>query len=243
MVKIELNDFGLGFLMLKKNKENITYQPFEISRYGLGIITDQPLDVGSDLVLKSAVGEIPFRVSSQIFGMDGEELRYRLVALDMEADIEQFILDISTNEKVASLALSRNLQFARFETEPPIPVLAKTFGSTNRYQFKTINASASGLLIAGNDDKIAPFNVNTLLEIEMFPNGAWLNEPLNCLAKVARRNSLTRPGQPPVLLFGIHFLEFQKQDMKTWQQVLKDIERELLMKGDQKHLSSFHNVS
>lgn len=230
MVLVELNNFGLGALMLKKSKEEIKYQPFEISRYGLGIITSQPLDIGSDLVLKSSLGEVPFRVSTQIPASEAGSLRYRLVALDMEADVEQFILDVANNEKVAALTLTKNLQHARFDTDPPIPVIAKTFGSTNRYRFQTVNVSTSGILMALDDEITAPFNINTLLELELIPNGVWLHEPLSCLGKVIRRNTFARhSGQSPVVSFGIQFLEFQKDDLKVWQAILKDIERHLLL--------------
>lgn len=216
-----LDDFGLGRLKRSKNEEFIEYQPFEVSKLSLGVISAIPLEINETLLLETHVGKAELIVAEDV-GSVGETYdhhRYRLAAKDGLTDIERIFIQTGCQRK---LALSdKGMQFSRFR-DSRVRVRAKTFGSRDRYGLTTINISKSGLLMRAPARDRVPFIVNTLLEIELDAPDI-LGRPVVALAKVTRAALSGNRGERQCE-FGVQFIEFNEEGMEAWKSAINDIE-------------------
>jgi len=226
-LQLGLNDLGLGRLCLANSEDEIEYQPFEVSRTSLGIIARPGLEVGSRVALQSIVGPVEFEVIDQSRkGVVADQERYFLNLADRrEVDVEAVFSQSGCYERIANLKSQAEvaglMQFrnARFTKGPPLSVVARTFGTPYKYYFVTKNLSKSGVLLEANREVVAPFQINTLLEVTLDLDCTWLKAPLTCLAKVVRRSAdpdTTSKGP----CFGIHFIEFGEETQRQWRALI-----------------------
>lgn len=75
----------------------------------------------------------------------------------------------------------------RIQVEPPLMGQIRTFGSSDPYEFRTINLSASGALVHFGKKHVLPFSKDTLVEILIgFEYG---DKFTYLIGKVARRDT------------------------------------------------------
>lgn len=207
--------------LLDDQDQVIPYHPFSISKFSMGVIAKSGLNAIKDLYLDSIIGKLRLRVLS--VGNDGVPdgtQRYMLMNVDMEQDLEK-VFDAATG---AAQHQGKSILSARFQTAPPCVFKGKTFGSSNPYVFKTINASKSGILIMSMQ-KSPPFRTGTLVEYSMEPNGEWLTKPINGMAKVARQWTHQVKVASTTTYFGLELKEFLDDGEALWQQSIHELEK------------------
>lgn len=102
----------------------------------------------------------------------------------------------------------------RFSPNEDLVVKSKTIGTMLAYQLSTDDISYSGLLLSWNHNVTIPFRENTLIEMEIDPESNWLNEPVRCMGKVARRfNS----NDGATTKFGISIVQIDHDSLKNWE--------------------------
>lgn len=112
----------------------------------------------------------------------------------------------------------------------PLMIQSRTLGVPVEFMLTSDNISRSGILMENRSLKKIPFNVNTLLELTIDPERAWLQKPVQCLAKVVRLNR--SPGTAEQ--YGIRIVQMDEQDNTIWEQCFKQLEKSaahLLMVG------------
>lgn len=220
----ELSHFGLGSLVHSASQKEISYQPFEISRYGMGILAPQGMSNGSILVLDNPAGRFYMHVvDSEVYGTAPELRRYYLVNVDQEIDLEDMFGKFA-QPHMSALRHFEPIRFARFHADPNILVHAKTFGTVGFYSLQSVNVSRSGMLISAARDRSVPFLENTLLEVTLVPGGHWLFQPVHCLAKVVRVGESTDRRGNSHSCFGVKFIEFQDAGQNIWDKTVSNLE-------------------
>src|SRR5689334_7120347 len=90
MLEPSFDDYGLGRIYRASDNRPVDYQPYEVSRFSLGIIGQQGLAVGQLLHLESQVGRIELLVEATMGHVDPEGVtRYKLVSPDSRVDLEK----------------------------------------------------------------------------------------------------------------------------------------------------------
>ena len=227
---IPLNDLGLGRMAIAKTDEEIEYQPFEVSRSGLGVIARAGLKPGEQVRIQTMRGTLDLEIiDASTKGVPREQERYTLTSLTSHTtDLESIFADSGCYERInqlkaigdhGGLAQFRN---ARFGKGPMLTIIAQTFGTAYRYQFRTRDISRSGMLMVSERDCVVPFLSNTLLEITIDPDCEWLKTPLNCIAKVIRRGTdADTRGRGGRAIFGVHFIELGDETQRMWRSLIE----------------------
>lgn len=110
-------------------------------------------------------------------------------------------------------------QFPRFEDH--VDILAKTFGFPLSYHMTSINVSKSGILTGTH--KFVPFQINTLLELTVDPEGSKM-EPFECIGKVVRLAEEDRPEQDSFpMLYGICMQDIAEDKLAAWESYLEEV--------------------
>ncbi|MEY4631475.1 MAG: hypothetical protein RIQ81_1595 [Pseudomonadota bacterium] len=104
--------------------------------------------------------------------------------------------------------------------EQPLMVVSRTLGSPVAYQLSGANISKSGVLLETRGKGRIPFNVNTLLELEIDPSSHLLQRPIQCVGKVIRLAS-GRDGQPQ---FGIKIVQIDAPEHDVWDACFRHLE-------------------
>ena len=224
-----LDNFGLGGLRVKGSNEEISYQPYEYSRYRIGVIAKKGQALGDVLVLQTSQGEFAFAIEEinnkdVCFGL----VRYKLKSLDLAENIEDLLKRIGCDKYINSSTTSGRIQNARFEIKPSITVSAKTFGTRVSHDCVTVNVSRSGVLLTAGGPARIPFIQNTLLELTLKKDDNWLTEPVHCIAKVVRCREALGRNREVVRQFGIKIIEMNPHDEKVWESALHSIEDDIL---------------
>lgn len=222
----ELSHFGLGALVHSASQKEISYQPFEISRYGMGILAPQGLTNGSVLTLENPAGRFYMHIIDSEAYSTPELRRYFLINVDQDIDLEEMFGKFA-QPHMSALRHFEPIRFARFYSDPTILVHAKTFGTVGFYSLQSVNVSRSGMLIGSGKDRFVPFLENTLLEITLVPGGHWLFQPVHCLAKVVRVGERTDRRGNAQTCFGLKFIEFQDEGQNIWDKTVRNIEHKI----------------
>jgi len=99
----------------------------------------------------------------------------------------------------------------RFLPGQELIVNSKTIGTSLSYKLKTEDVSETGLLLCWEYETQVPFLQNTLVEMEIDPTGAWLDEPLLCVGKVVRK--FGEVGTK----FGIVIVQMDGESISSWE--------------------------
>ena len=98
---------------------------------------------------------------------------------------------------------------------------SNTIGADLHFTLRSKNLSKSGLLLSWEGNVKVPFVENTLLEMRVDVEGAYLNAPLECLGKVVRR--VDEPGSPAAS-FGVKIVQIDGEDLGRWEGAIKELE-------------------
>lgn len=201
-----------GLLTLKDTGEEIRYVPFQFSHFSVGIIARAGLDVISDLLLNTPGGPVTMRILSvETHDAPKNACRYHLMAVGLKESFEQIYANQESPTHVPF-----PVAYTRFETLNPVVIRAKTFGATNHYVFRSINASKSGLQIMLMDRSKAPFSPGTLVEFEIEPNGDWLDREIRGHAVIERLVTHMNQSNRHLQFFGISIKEFASDQAIAW---------------------------
>jgi hypothetical protein len=103
----------------------------------------------------------------------------------------------------------------RINTPQNVTVESKTLGTDMAYVMGIDNLSRSGLLLNKRGYTKTPFQVNTLLELNIDPKSRVFSRPISCLGKVVR----TEAHDNEVVRYGIQILEIDDHfnvDFLSW---------------------------
>jgi hypothetical protein len=105
---------------------------------------------------------------------------------------------------------------------PPGPcvVETKTIGTTLAYNLPLENFSRTGFLLSSGPYLRIPFQINTILELNVDPRGTVFEQPFQFLAKIVRLNKKTTN----VSHYGVQILQVDSKDAHHWQKALDRIE-------------------
>ena len=104
-------------------------------------------------------------------------------------------------------------------------VESKTLGSKVPYSLNTVNISKTGLLLGKEEGTRVPFIVNTLLELTIDPDCAFLTEPVTCMAKVVRLETIDELGKMVNGKFGVQIIQLENDDAVAWESCLSNLEK------------------
>lgn len=112
---------------------------------------------------------------------------------------------------------------------PGMHVQARTIGTKILFQMPVENVSATGMLLKLNEGQKAPFNINTILELDVVgPLSESVNMRTNqndrrtvqCLGKVVH----TSKGADGIAKYGIKIIQSDEQEQTLWNQMIHTIE-------------------
>ena len=220
-----LNDCGLGKLINLETQEIINYQPYEVSQTCLGIISYSNLPQRAPMQLQIKNGTpLKFRVREKHAPLDSKN-RYSLLCEDKDIDIEQIFLLTGCHKKFEMLTSSK-IQSRRYLTNPPLNVLANTFGQNEKFHLITHNISKTGMLLKSSTSSKTPFITNTLLELHITNKGGWLTAPIKSLGKVKRLSQgCIKKYKDGNLFWGIEITEMPDSAELVWSQTIEMLSR------------------
>jgi hypothetical protein len=177
---------SIGLMLIQGWEKPVDYALYEICHHNIGVITSVTLEIGTAVLIERNENHIIPLIVHQAVPKenlpDGYN-RYRLISVDPDTDFETLIPELSQRTFAINNKQLYHVRFARFKTEIPTRVDAKTFGSPEIYTMKTINISKSGFLLASPPGFRVPFNEATLLELTVHVDD---EEPISFLGKVIR---------------------------------------------------------
>lgn len=212
---------GLGLMLVKGWDKPVEYALYEICHHNIGIITRDHLEVGTTVLIE--------RTNTQIIPMVVHQLvpkkdlppgyrRFRLISIDPEVDFESMLPEMGQRNYTVARKEHYHVRYARFSTEIPTRVDAKTFGSSELYTLKTINISKSGFLLASPPGFRVPFNESTLLELTVHVEG---DEPIRFLGKVMRCEF---DFEKKMKRYGINICEITAEARERYSSFIEDTE-------------------
>jgi hypothetical protein len=212
---------SIGLMLIQGREKPVDYALYEICHHNIGIITAVELKVGTQILIDRTHGHIiPTVVHAEVPRDNLPEgyNRYRLISVDPDIDFETFIPELSQRSFAVSQNQLYHVRFARFKTEIPTRVDARTFGSPEIYGLKTINVSKSGFLLASPPGFRVPFNESTLLELTVHLDD---EDPISFLGKVIRCEF---DFEKKMKRFGINICEITPQARERYDSYIEDVE-------------------
>ena len=92
-------------------------------------------------------------------------------------------------------------------------VEVKTIGAPMAYRMVAKNASRTGLLLQRQSNQNVPFLENTILELDIDPDGHSITDPLRCLGKVVRLDQTGRS----ICAYGVEIIQMGKWEQRAWE--------------------------
>lgn len=179
--------FGFGSLHINGKDEPFAFQPYELSQHSIGLVImrsffDEAL--GKSIVMKTPVGHFPLTIESFVPMTSGPDglCRGRFRPQDIGVNFERQLGPIVNTFK----AQGHSLQAVRFPIHDPTLAVAKTFGSGLNYPLQIKNISKSGILLTSDIVNAAPFQINSLIELQFLSQNDLITQSFDCLAKVVR---------------------------------------------------------
>ncbi len=212
---------SIGLMMMQGWDKPIDYALYEICHHNIGIITSVEMKVGNGVVIEKTDGQlIPLVVHAEVPKENLPEgyHRFRLISVDPDTDFETLIPELSQRSFMLNSKQLYHVRFARFKTEIPTRVDAKTFGSPEVYSLKTINVSKSGFLLASPPGFRVPFNESTLLELTVHVED---EEPISFLGKVIRCEF---DFEKKMKRFGINICDITSEARERYDNYIEDVE-------------------
>ena len=222
---IQISDFGLGDLYRQDPAELIPYQPFEVSRHQIGILSLSALHMGEQVSLHLPFGKrVGFRVLSCEASRHQRQLGiYRSSLLCLDEGLDLGLVTQSTGcAKKMELSSGLRLQQMRFSPRPPIKMSANTFGSPQSFDFVLKNMSQTGCMLQAIGGVYCPFQDHTLIEFTMSEKGSWVEAPIKGIGKVVWCDK-DLGGRSESGVFGVQFLPFEEPYEQRFSEVIQII--------------------
>jgi hypothetical protein len=211
---------GFGLMSVAGSEKPVDYALYEVSHYNIGIISSDTLEVGTRVTVEYRDGQSIPLVVHQIVSkknLPPGYKRYRLITTDPEVNFERILPESSYRKVAFTTRHQYHMRFARFNTEIPTRVEARTFGSEEPYHMKTINVSKTGFLLTSPPGFRVPFHQSTLLELTIFLE----DQPIRCLGKVIRCEV---DFEKKVKRYGIDICDIHAEDREKYFSFIEDTE-------------------
>ncbi len=212
---------SIGLMLIQGWEKPVDYALYEICHHNIGVITGVELKIGTQILIeRSETQIIPMVVHAEVprENLPDGYNRYRLISVDPETDFETLIPELSQRSFALNNKQLYHVRFARFKTEIPTRVDARTFGSPELYGLKTINVSKSGFLLASPPGFRVPFNESTLLELTVHMED---EEPISFLGKVIRCEF---DFEKKMKRFGVNICEITPEARERYDSFIEDVE-------------------
>jgi hypothetical protein len=212
---------GLGLMLVQGWEKPVEYALYEICHHNIGIISRDPLEVGTMVMIERSNAQIVPMIVHQLVAKRDLPPGYRrfcLITVDPDVDFETMLPEMSQRNYTQMRKDHYHVRYARFYTEIPTRVDAKTFGSAETYTLKTINISKSGFLLASPPGFRVPFNESTLLELTVHVDG---DEPIRFLGKVMRCEF---DFEKKMKRYGINICEISAESKDRYSSFIDDTE-------------------
>ena len=218
---------SLGRLISSVDDQEIDYQLIEVSHHSIGFAAAKNLDPGMTVSFIPKDVQESYTllvVSSEAIGNDGKMHKYRAIARKTQVNFEKLCENEIEKYKVASVNKDDwNVRNIRFVTEPALDVDVKTFGSgRSYYHVETANISRSGLLLVSQNKQKLPFNMGTLVEMEIRQSQFYDSLEIKCVGKVVRHTGLEFDAKKQYI--GISFNDMDVDSVKRWSELLAKID-------------------
>lgn len=212
---------GFGIMSVAGWKRPVDYELYEVAHHNIGIISNNPLEIGTVVTIDYRDSQVMQLIVYQIINSsnlpEGYK-RFRLICTTFDKDFEQLLPESSLRKTSLSEINQYHIRFGRFETEIPTRIEARTFGSVEPYIMKTINVSKSGFLLSSPTGFRVPFHESTLLELTIHLEK---NLELHCVGKVMRYEV---DFEKRVKRYGIAIVEMNAQDRDIYFSFIDDTE-------------------
>lgn len=226
-----------GLLIRSSGGEPITCMSVDVSRFGLGIVASSELFLDEILVLQLPKKSVELKIVASTKEKNMNNLwRYGLVLLDTDIDLEQIFSDTGcikpgedqygkkSKPRKGSMREYRE-RAKRYSLNKDLYLNAKTLGTKSPYTLVVENISKSGMLVSSSEKKDIPFNVNTILEIELDTEKTWLDKPTTCMGKVVRTKEDTADDGEERVYFGIMIIQMTDGDSHYWDFLINQLEK------------------
>jgi len=211
---------GFGLMSVAGWDKAVDYALYEVSHHNIGIISSDPLEVGSQVTVEYRENQLISLVVHQIVpkkNLPPGYKRFRLITTNPEIDFEHLLPESSHRKVSFNTRHQYHVRFVRFVTEIPTRVEARTFGSEEPYHMKTINISKSGFLLASPPGFRVPFHESTLLELTLFVE----DRPIRCLGKVMRCEV---DFEKKLKRYGVNICDIHAEDRERYFSFVEDTE-------------------
>jgi hypothetical protein len=105
-------------------------------------------------------------------------------------------------------------------SKPGMQVQARTIGTKIMFSLPVDNVSATGMLLTLQSGQKAPFNVNTILEMEVSPPDSSIKKHVVCLGKVIH----TAKAPDGSSRYGIKIIQSEDEGQSVWNQIMQGVE-------------------
>ena len=100
-----------------------------------------------------------------------------------------------------------------------LQVNSATIGCPNHFMLRSENISKTGMLLTWYNRPRAPFTKQTILEMNIDPEGAIFDTPLKCLGKVVRIIDSNKGRK-----YGIQIVQIDPDHQATWESMVENSE-------------------
>lgn len=109
---------------------------------------------------------------------------------------------------------------AKRYTNCDVMVSARTIGTKIHFKMPVLNVSATGMLLSWSEVEKVPFNVNTILELDINSADAPHLKTVQCLAKVIH----TAIQDGGTRRFGVKIIQTEDEEKSQWTSMIQILE-------------------
>jgi hypothetical protein len=201
--------FVCGSLFTKQDRTALSYLPVEISRLSLSFLTSrEACSRGERLLMTTADREIELLITGVQASREGV-VAVSSKVMDPKVSLESALSEVA---ELKAMGEKLTLRAARIGLVEGLSVKAKTFGSLDSYLFCVGDVSKTGLKLTTRDEDIAPFSLNTVIELQIL---AVDKKPFSGLGKIVRRE----PSASGVE-FGVRLVDNDERFVTAWSSIV-----------------------
>ena len=210
-----------GFLLDLASNRMLSCWTTDVSKSGIGIVAEERLQNGTDVLLTLAGEKHALRVMWARNNRDETSsfaYRYGLIALNERYNLEQLFQTALSGLGGRSVADAP--QILHLDDPHALDVSAKTWGSRTSYHMNPQTLSRGELILQNGVIKIgAPFTRNTLVELSIDTTHHFGVDPVECLGRVVDRKASKE--SPNADAYAVRITEIDSDNMTRWENCLK----------------------
>jgi len=216
-----------GSIFKEDETSLVGYWPVEASKYMMRILVEEDISLNTFLWIRN--NSVKLKVQVDHIEKNFRDSAFHLISLSSVTFTGSLESTLHETHEVAKHTseeghfsekkpLSLTIRSPRFCPAPPVIVIAKTFGSLDIFKFMTVDLSKSGMLMTETDEK-APFIGNTIIELNIDPEGIVFESSFECLGKIVRKDSTNTKAK-----FGVQLIDLPPELEAKWEQYIASLE-------------------